>query len=491
LGQLLAIGKNSTSLSLNYMLGKDINAIASSSWNGGSGWQPIGNSEKPFTGKIIGFNNEIEGININRPIESSVGMFGVVSDGSIQMLKLSGFNVNGATKVGALAGEAYNSNIGYINADADIKGISSVGGVAGYSSNSNFNKIDAKVNISAKDSYVGGVVGYKYGGYLNNSLTRGNIVGDFSPVMGGMVGYNESGWIGSSGSAVILKRNGLLSNNSENGIGGIVGYNKSGNVSFVVSGNNVSGAGYVGGLIGFNLGSLKNSSYDGVLNAYGLATNNIPTYAGGLIGYNSGSVFSSEIRLAKISGPMVGGLVGYNKGTLDGSSVFWNSPENLAQNLGGLVGINEGLIDSCDVGSIVGDALQAKGSIGGLVNYNMKNGIIKYSQIGGLMVVGKDNVGGLISVNEGVIVGAGYTLSNINVFGETNVGGLIGINKSSSMLSYFPAAASVNGINNVGGVIGLNTASVTLNSVKLPSTVQGSTNVGPIVGLNQGSITIR
>lgn len=494
LEQLLGIGKNSASLSGSYVLGKDIDASTSNSWNGGLGWKPIGNIDNPFKGKIIGFNNKISNISINRSAEDSVGMFGVLSNSSIHFLNLSGFKVNGATKVGALAGEAYNSNVGYVNIDTSITGISSIGGVAGYSSGSKYDRLKAIVNISAKNSFVGGIVGYSAGGYVNASSV-GNIIGDISPVMGGLVGYSDGTNVSGS-SNIKLIRTGILYDSLENGMGGLVGYNKLGNI-FGNGYGSISGKGYIGGLVGFNSGVIGSSYFYGVVNGNGQSDANILTYAGGIAGYNSGSVLSSQTQFAKISGEMVGGLVGYNKGSTLGNTVYWSSPEVLPENIGGLVGVNEGLIRENDVYSIH-DALHATNSVGGLVNYNMKNGVIDHNFIHGLTVVGKINVGGFVAKNQGIIKAenrirdaGNRDKDGLRVVGEKNVGGFIGLNNSRSVFYPLITSASVvvSGIENSGGWIGLNNGRVEAGAaLSREFSVLGLNNTGGIVGLNNGII---
>ena len=75
------------------------------------------------------------------------------------------------------------------------------------------------------------------------------------------------------------------------------------------------GASFVGGLVGYNTGSISNSYNAAAVNGNG--------YVGGLVGVNSGSIVQSYS-----SGPVtgvyaVGGLVGYNSGIVDSLS-FWD-----------------------------------------------------------------------------------------------------------------------------------------------------------------------
>ncbi|MGZ3240988.1 MAG: two-partner secretion domain-containing protein, partial [Burkholderiaceae bacterium] len=64
-----------TNLSGNYALGRNIDASATASWNGGAGFVPIGQNTN-FNGQFDGLNHTISDLHINRPTESNVGLFG-------------------------------------------------------------------------------------------------------------------------------------------------------------------------------------------------------------------------------------------------------------------------------------------------------------------------------------------------------------------------------------------------------------------------------
>ncbi|MBB5608881.1 large exoprotein involved in heme utilization and adhesion [Janthinobacterium sp. S3M3] len=73
----------------NYVLGSNIDARATSGWNSGAGFSPIGhgntplgtNNATPFTGQFDGLGHVISGLTINRP-NASVGLFGVIGSGA-------------------------------------------------------------------------------------------------------------------------------------------------------------------------------------------------------------------------------------------------------------------------------------------------------------------------------------------------------------------------------------------------------------------------
>lgn len=117
-----------------YELGNDIDASATSGWNAGAGFEPIGTNSDKFTGSFDGNKCVISNLSINRPEEDGVGLFGVCGGGSVvKRVGIESANIIGGRYVGAL--------VGHCAGDVDINESYSTGFVAG-------------------DSYVGGLVGY-------------------------------------------------------------------------------------------------------------------------------------------------------------------------------------------------------------------------------------------------------------------------------------------------------------------------------------------
>ena len=118
-------------LGAHYVLTDDIDASPTSTWNGGSGWEPIGTSSSPFTGSLEGQGYAISGLIINRPEQNFLGLFGYVNEAKISDLILDSFEVTGNRFIGALAGEITGGgidNIGIMNSYLDAEG--EVGGLA-------------------------------------------------------------------------------------------------------------------------------------------------------------------------------------------------------------------------------------------------------------------------------------------------------------------------------------------------------------------------
>jgi len=102
------------SLGAHYALANDIDASATSGWNGGKGFEPIARDTRSsdyfqgteFTGSLDGQDYTVTGLYINRPSEDYVGLFGWVdTGGSVSNISLTGINVEGRRHVGGLVGD--------------------------------------------------------------------------------------------------------------------------------------------------------------------------------------------------------------------------------------------------------------------------------------------------------------------------------------------------------------------------------------------------
>jgi len=113
-------------------------------------------------------------------------------------------------------------------------------------------------------------------------------------------------------------------------VGGLVGYNW-GTVSNSYSTGNVTGLLYAGGLVGCQ-------SYNTVSNSYSTSNVTAINYVGGLAGYNREGTVSDSYSTGNINGDMhVGGLVGTNSGIVSNS--YSTSNVTGTSHSGGLVGL--------------------------------------------------------------------------------------------------------------------------------------------------------
>jgi hypothetical protein len=131
---------------------------------------------------------------------------------------------------------------------------------------------------------------------------------------------NQVGLFGNINSAGVIRNVGLVGGSvrGAGSVGGLVGYNY-GSISNSYSTGNVNGSSYVGGLVGFNGGPLTNTYSSG-------GTVSGASTVGGLVGSNFGRVNTSYSTNAVVGGANSGGLLGWNEmGPSFITNSFWNT----------------------------------------------------------------------------------------------------------------------------------------------------------------------
>ncbi|MBS3817402.1 MAG: hypothetical protein KGY76_07565 [Candidatus Thermoplasmatota archaeon] len=254
-------------------------------------------------------------------------------------------------------------------------------------------------------------------------------------------------------------------------VGGLVGVNR-GTVMNSYATGNVSGAGQVGGLVGFNsdvewASGMVSDSY---------ATGDVSGYenVGALVGGNHGTV-NNSYATGNVSGrdDNVGGLVGYNGGTVSNSYATGNVSGY--SKVGGLVGKNkDGTVSNSYA---IGDLIWGYWYLGGLVGEN--TGTVNNSYAAG-KVVGNEFVGGLVGENDGTVNNS-YATGNVS--GWRKVGGLVGSNYPGIVSNSF-ATSKVAGDRLVGGLVGSNYRGIVSNSFATGNVSGSDDDVGGLVGYN-------
>ncbi|MDG6221247.1 MAG: peptidase A26, partial [Candidatus Thermoplasmatota archaeon] len=266
-------------LNSHFVLAGDIDASATTGWNGNQGFVPVGNHTDKFLGSFDGRNYTITGAYINRPSTSFVGIFGYVGDvGMVKNLVLKHVNVTGEFYVGGLVG----SNNGTIS-NSYVLGL-----------------------VEGRAMYGGGLIGYN-GGSVNHCGASGDLSGYW--FAGGLVGYNE-GTVGKSYAT--------MNTTGDDRIGGLVGWNN-GTINETYSKGKVFAIETGGGLVGSNHGMVVNSYSTGEVRGGKESGHN-----GGLVGSTSGIVINSYCTGNTTgSGPSVGGFAGTRGGQVNNS--YWNN----------------------------------------------------------------------------------------------------------------------------------------------------------------------
>jgi PGF-CTERM protein len=265
-------------LSANYVQVSDIGASGTSEWNGGRGFEPIGEFTVPtfpdrtrdteFRGTFDGGNYTVSELTIDRGDTNFVGLFGGVESALLENVSLNNINITGNEGVGGLTGVNINGTVTESYATGTVSG-------------------DASGNED-----VGALVG-KNSGTVTDSYATGSVNGDRDA--GGLVGENNDGTVGRSYAT-----------------------------------GSVSGDNDVGGLVGGNDAVVKNSYATGSVNGEDLV--------GGLVGRSAGTVEKSYATGDVSGNDRVGGLVGAN--TLDGTvrESYASGSVSGDENVGGLVG---------------------------------------------------------------------------------------------------------------------------------------------------------
>lgn len=218
----------------------EIKNIHSDKWDGGKGFNPIGDTTNPFTGTIDGFSGErvfgISNLTINRPEEDNVGLVAAAgtSGNSAEFvnLSLSNVSITGRNKVGAIAGTLQNgSHISWSSTSGTVTGKGeSIGGFAGLVDNSSmwdiYNNAAVK-GTDGTDKKIGGIAGTLRNGSTLTDVRNFGIISGTEDV-GGIAGYVENGTIIGTGSAIYNYAN-TYNKGTVNGTtdtGGIVGHAK-------------------------------------------------------------------------------------------------------------------------------------------------------------------------------------------------------------------------------------------------------------------------
>ena len=299
------------------------------------------------TGNIENLN--FSNITIQADALNYVGIIGTKIKGSINNISIKNLKVIGKSYIGGLVGNlsegSNNDKSNKIQGDEIvIKSTGNyVGGLIGYQTGNNLVSENISVeNSSIKGiSYVGGNIGYIYGGLLRYVSSSNNFI-DGSSYVGGAIGsYTYDA--GRTGFEYMIVDSSEIKGTSSN-VGGAFGYLMRGTCNFAEVNNTkvynyTSGATYIGGLVGQAvLTTITNAQ----INL--LTLDSVANYVGGIMGgspsgsWNSVHTYQDIVTYSNITGnSKVGGVIG---------SIYWGTIYNIyinanitANNMaGGLIG---------------------------------------------------------------------------------------------------------------------------------------------------------
>lgn len=189
LNNLYWLSQNSSSWQMVFEQTANIDASSTSTWSGGSGFSPIGNTTTNFTGSYNGKGHTITGLYISRS-DMYVGMFGYAFNSSISNLGLINVNITGAGSgsTGGLAG-CNNGTITCCFTSGQVNGAGgNAGGLAGYSGG-DITNCYSSCSVSGSAANLGGLIGTVGNYEVNFCYSVGTVTGSVN--VGGFVGITD------------------------------------------------------------------------------------------------------------------------------------------------------------------------------------------------------------------------------------------------------------------------------------------------------------
>jgi hypothetical protein len=188
---------NNTRLFLNYSFvlnnDLDLSEYNVEQWNGGDGFEPLGNETVPFTGMFDGGGYVISSLYSTYSSTDHNGLFGYVEDADIRNLGLENANISGGDYTGSLAGYMNNSSIlrCFSQSNKSIAGNNYAGGLVGVFENGSIT--DAYARINTTGTTIGGLCGSVVDSTVNLTYATGDVTGG-----GGLIGSQSGATINNS-----------------------------------------------------------------------------------------------------------------------------------------------------------------------------------------------------------------------------------------------------------------------------------------------------
>lgn len=476
-------------------------------YNEGKLWAPIGTSENdPFRGHLNGRNFTISGLKINRPNESNVGLFGVISGSTIRDLVITyASQATSAKYTGGLSAIAESATVRYVTVACDLSTSNTYGDVGGIFANT-------KGETVLDSCVVEGALSGNYGQYGNSTS------------VGGLVGKNNGPLEVSYCQVNVDIHNAYQA-------GGIIGCDcHNSRVTRCGVLGQISGTGYLGGIIGQTYYPYDYPYYSNVIENCSVAINisgSAPanygsSMVGGMIGYTAlryitikGCVYSGELYANVPAGEAcLGGMIGVatscittiedcaSSCTLNGTVRSTASVGLDTVYAGGIVGFascsprwGPVVVKSCYASTEITGNSVANISAGGLFgafiggHYNanrLADKIIGCGSDGKIKVTGTGatsyqlRIGGLIGRLEKANLSDCYAMNDIWATSSVpyNLGGLVGAGVNASILhshakGNIEVALTSYHDGKLGGILGKNTGSTISQCVALSSSLRG------------------
>jgi len=289
----------------------DIDLSESKNWNGGRGFTPIGNNDKPFTGVYDGNDFDIDSLFMEKDrndfynVEPS-GLFGVTENAELSRISMVSSTIEswGSDRVGGIVGHARFTTVdSCIVTNINVHGGWAIGSIVGEAENCTISVVKADGEVRA--GVGGGVVGISNVTTISNCQSRVSVRSANGPA-GGIVGVNGEN------SAITNSYSLSKSVKGEEAIGGVAGKNH----------GTISESYFYGTVYGDNPGGLAGSNYGEITNCFS-AGQSIEKFDADFGFFNA-----------------LGGFVGTNYGTISNSYSF-TSTSNISSPSGAFVGVNK------------------------------------------------------------------------------------------------------------------------------------------------------
>ena len=498
-----------TNLSGTYLLTRNIDATATSGWNGGAGFMPIGDNTTNFIGAFDGAAHTINNLYVNS--SGYAGLFGKTgAASSIKNIGLIGGSFTGGADSSAapLAG----TNLGtianaYATGSATAQGWGFAGGLVGWNNGGTISNSYATGNVTGGLDAAGGLVGYNLNGTISNSFATGNTVSAGNA--GGLVGYNYSGTITNA-----YATGNANSTGATYASGGLIGYNNNGSISNSYAQGAVTGVMDVGGLVGLD-------SYGTLFNVYTTGSVNgttINARAGGLVGTKNNGSITNAYATGSVSGSgSVGGLAASNSYSSVSNS-FWDTQTTGQATSAAGTGLTTAQMTTqsnytgwdfsstwwmsngntrpflrAEASTKISNAHQLQLMALNLAgNYTLAADIDMSESARASGVWGSAGfapIGDATTRFSGTFDGLGHTISNLSINRpSTDKTGLLGVlGASGTVRNIGLLGGSVTSVGNSGELVGINYGNIT--NAYSSGNVSGGSTVGGLVGANYGSVS--
>lgn len=319
--------------SADYVLGNDIDASGTDTWNGGEGFEPIGDSDTPFSGSFDGQNHTITGLTIDRDAHRQ-GLFGVVETADyVKNVHSEDVDIDSWGLTGGLIGSLADggTTVSNVTVSGEVDGTNLTGGVIGglYSNNS-VSHVHAHVRVTASSDNVGGAIG-RMRSPVEDVHATGDVTttsSDGDSFVGGVIGNVQLA------EANNISASGDVSGEGDR-VGGLVGniHSSSPGISNGKASGDVTSEGrFAGGLVGGAWSSITGSHATG-----DVEITTASDYAGGIVGYLDADMATSYATGTVTGEEYVGGVAG-RVNTGETTDVFALGDVSGEAHVGGSVG---------------------------------------------------------------------------------------------------------------------------------------------------------